>query len=96
MNLKYWRGEEYTFEGTVTNRSQSQLSTLSFDLTITDCKGDTCRIVGRSTPEIRVDVPAGQTRSFSVSGNSLLQDAGPDRMETVVEILAVLDPRRLS
>jgi hypothetical protein len=68
VNLNDWRPGEYTFEGTVTNNSKSMLSTLSFDVIITDCKGDTCRIVGQSTPKIRVDVPAGQTRSFSVSG----------------------------
>jgi hypothetical protein len=56
---------EFILDGTVTNNSTFSLGTLNFEVTITDCQNDTCRIVGQTTTSANVAVPAGQLRAFS-------------------------------
>jgi hypothetical protein len=56
---------DYTLEGTVTNNSSYPLGTIWFEVTLTDCQNDNCRIVGQTNASTSVTVPAGQVRAFS-------------------------------
>ncbi|CAN5191904.1 hypothetical protein BH10PSE11_BH10PSE11_08220 [soil metagenome] len=56
---------DFTIEGTVANNSKSLLSSIFFEVTLTDCLNDNCKIVGQASTSASVAVPAGQVRSFS-------------------------------
>jgi hypothetical protein len=56
---------EYTLEGTITNNSGYSLGTMWFEVTLTDCQNENCRVVGQKTVSTSVTVPAGQVRAFS-------------------------------
>jgi hypothetical protein len=50
--------------GNVANESNSRLTTVYFQLTLTDCQGSTCRVVGQEDAAASVNVPPQQTRAF--------------------------------
>jgi hypothetical protein len=56
---------DYTLEGTVTNNSAYPLGAMWFEVTLTDCQNENCRVVGQTTVSASVTVPAGQVRAFS-------------------------------
>ncbi len=56
---------DYVLDGLVTNMSIYQLSTIYFEVTMTDCQNNNCRIVGQQNTSASVYVPAGQMRAFS-------------------------------
>jgi hypothetical protein len=46
-----WGGDEGVLNGTVTNNSKYALSSLTFEVTLTDCGGGNCIVVGRERAE---------------------------------------------
>jgi type II secretory pathway pseudopilin PulG len=56
---------DYVLDGLVTNMSVYQLGTIYFEITMTDCQNNDCRIVGQQSTSASVNVPAGQLRAFS-------------------------------
>jgi hypothetical protein len=69
----------YTLSGNVSNDSNSWLTTIDFQITLKDCRGSNCRIVGQEDASASVDVPPQQTRAFgSVAINfNDLPNVGP-------------------
>jgi hypothetical protein len=58
----------YVLSGTVTNRSNSSLATIYFQIILTDCRDSDCRIVGQENTAASVSVPPRQMRAFSSLG----------------------------
>jgi hypothetical protein len=56
---------DYILEGVVTNNSAYQLGTMYFEVVLTDCLNQNCRVVGQESTSASAPVPAGQVRSFS-------------------------------
>jgi uncharacterized membrane protein len=56
---------DFILEGTVTNNSSLPLGSIYFEVTLTDCQNNNCRVVGQTTAGSSVTVPAGQVRAFS-------------------------------
>ena len=56
--------EEVTISGTVTNNSKARLSSVHFDITLSDCLKSKCIIVAQNAVTVYADVPAGQKRAF--------------------------------
>jgi hypothetical protein len=64
----------YALSGNVTNDSNSRLTTIHFRLTLQDCRGSDCRIVGQEDTSASVSVPPEQMRGFgsvAISFNDL-------------------------
>jgi hypothetical protein len=55
----------YALSGNVLNNSSSRLTTINFQVTLKDCQGSNCRIVGQEDTSASVDVPPQQMRAFS-------------------------------
>jgi hypothetical protein len=65
--------------GNVSNDSNSRLATIDFRVTLKDCRGSNCRIVGQEDASASVDVPPQQMRAFgsvAISFNDL-PNVGP-------------------
>jgi hypothetical protein len=58
----------YVLNGTVTNKSNSPLATIYFQIILTDCRASDCRIVGQENTAASVSVPPKQMRAFSSLG----------------------------
>ena len=56
---------DFMLAGVVTNNSAFRLTTLGFEVTISDCRDNKCAVVGQNTVSADADVPAGQRRLFS-------------------------------
>src|SRR5450756_964709 len=56
---------EFILDGSVTNNSAFRLGEMNFEVTLTDCENDDCRIVGQAAATASVTVPSGQLRAFS-------------------------------
>jgi hypothetical protein len=56
---------EFILDGSVTNNSAFRLGEMNFEVTLTDCENDNCRIVGQAAATASVTVPSGQLRAFS-------------------------------
>jgi hypothetical protein len=54
----------YALSGNVLNNSNSRLTTIDFRVTLKDCQGSNCRIVGQEDTSASVDVPPQQMRAF--------------------------------
>src|ERR1700751_418547 len=67
--------------GNVSNDSNSRLTTIDFHITLKDCRGSNCRIVGQEDTSASVDVPPQQMRAFGSAAISFndLPDVGPAR-----------------
>jgi hypothetical protein len=57
--------DEVTISGSVTNNSNARLSSVHFDITLSDCLKSKCIIVGQNSVTVYADVPAGQKRAFT-------------------------------
>jgi hypothetical protein len=57
--------DEITISGSVTNNSNARLSSVHFDITLSDCLKSKCIIVGQNSVTVYADVPAGQKRAFT-------------------------------
>jgi hypothetical protein len=56
--------DEFAISGSVTNNSNVRLSSVHFDITLSDCLKSKCIIVGKNSVTVYADVPAGQKRAF--------------------------------
>jgi hypothetical protein len=56
---------DFILSGTVANDSSSALTTIFFQVTLTDCRDANCRVVGQKDASASVSVPPKQLRSFS-------------------------------
>lgn len=56
---------DFIFEGTATNDAPFAMTGFNVEVTMTDCRASTCRIVGQKSGRVSVGVPAGQARAFS-------------------------------
>ena len=64
----------YTLSGNVLNNSNDRVTTIDFQVTLKDCRGSNCRIVGQEDTFASVDVPPQQMRAFgsvAISFNDL-------------------------
>jgi hypothetical protein len=57
--------DEVTISGSVTNNSNTRLSSVHFDITLSDCLKSKCITVGQNSVTVYADVPAGQKRAFT-------------------------------
>jgi hypothetical protein len=57
--------DEFTIGGSVTNNSNVRLSSVHFDITLSDCLKSKCIIVGQNSVTVYADIPAGQKRAFT-------------------------------
>jgi hypothetical protein len=55
----------YVLSGNVTNDSSATLTILDLTITVTDCRGSSCRVVGQENVSASVSVPPKQMRAFS-------------------------------
>jgi len=71
----------YALSGNVSNDSNSRLTTIDFRITLKDCRGSNCRIVGQEDTSASVDVPPQQMRAFGSAAISFndLPDVGSVR-----------------
>ena len=56
---------DYILEGTIINNSGYSLGRMWFEVTLTDCQNENCRVVGQTTVSASMIVPPGQVRAFS-------------------------------
>jgi hypothetical protein len=57
--------DEFAISGSVTNNSSARLSSVHFDVTLTDCLKRKCVVVGQNSVTVYTEVPAGQKRAFT-------------------------------
>jgi hypothetical protein len=57
--------DEFAVSGSVTNNSNARLSSVHFDVTLTDCLKSKCIVVGQNSVTVFIDIPAGQKRAFT-------------------------------
>ena len=55
----------YVLSGNVTNESNERLTILELTITLTDCRGSSCRIAGQENVSASVSVPPKHMRAFS-------------------------------
>ena len=57
--------DEFAVSGSITNNSNARLSSVHFDVTLTDCLKSKCIVVGQNSVTVFIDIPAGQKRAFT-------------------------------
>jgi hypothetical protein len=85
----------YALSGNVSNDSNSRLTTIDFQITLKDCRGSNCRIVGQEDASASVDVPPRQMRAFGSAAISFndLPDVGSSRRRSYSYIITSLKGR---
>jgi hypothetical protein len=85
----------YALSGNVSNDSNSRLTTIDFQITLKDCRGSNCRIVGQEDTSASVDVPPQQMRAFGSAAISFndLPDVGPARRRSYSYVITSLRGR---
>jgi hypothetical protein len=83
--------DEISISGSVTNNSNARLSSVHFDVTLSDCLKGKCIIVGQNSVTVYVDVPAGQKRAFRsrAMGFENLPEAGAAARNWKYDIRAI-------